>query len=196
MSGENKTILVYGPPMSGKSINREALKAYFKADTVIDDPSLFELGRNFNGIRLVLANDKDLAFERKGKERSMLVPDESYKVSEVREILGSDWIEPCANWKPIQKTDFDRFFDLLGHYPKLKGYWDREKRGCDLDRVERSLGVLSSGEVVLLRCLVSIWMGGLGNSTRHFKIDFTDLAGLGSDALSPLIDWLNKPCWP
>lgn len=198
MEGNYHSVLVWGPPCSGKTINRDAIKEYFGCDEVVDDPLRdgFELGGIRSGRVLVLASSRQISIERQGESRREFEPDLAYPIATVKGLLGGKWIEPVANYEPPRKSDFDRFFDLLESYPRLKGYWNRERRECDVDSAKRDFGVLSSGEWTILQCLVSIWMGGLGPSSKAFKLDFTALASIGVDALQPLIEWLAEPCWP
>lgn len=97
MSGENKdfyAVLVWGPPCSGKTINLESIKHLFNCTDVIDDPSPFGLGVIKTGRVLVLANNREVAVERKGEPRQVFVPDEAYPIATVKGLLGDKWIEP------------------------------------------------------------------------------------------------------
>jgi hypothetical protein len=89
-----------------------------------------------------------------------------------------------------------RFFDeLLAHYPRLAEFWDREERSFDDERAERSMGVLSPGEAVVLKVLASIWMG-CAPELSLYKIDVTDLAVLSPEWRAPLVEWILNPFWP
>ena len=94
-----------------------------------------------------------------------------------------------------------KFKELLEkHYWFLKQYWVWNASGSgelQLEAARASLGKLSSGERVILCCLVAIWCGGLGKGMAAFKIDFSDLYGYVDPAeRKPLLEWLVDPFWP
>jgi len=86
-----------------------------------------------------------------------------------------------------------KFFKLLSHYPTLAHHWNTEKEELDIDQVEAAIGKLSSGEVVILNILVSIW---LGSARDKHTIDITDLAAIDIHSKKPIIEWLIDPYWP
>ncbi len=87
-----------------------------------------------------------------------------------------------------------RFFDgLLAKYPRLEEFWDRERREFNDIRAKKQMGVLSSGEKVVLKALASIWMG---SSNGKFDLNFSDVADLSPSFRKPLVEWLINPWWP
>lgn len=88
-----------------------------------------------------------------------------------------------------------QFFDLLEHYPRFTGFWSREHREYNDDAVTEALGTCSSGEIVILKCLVTIWRGNAGPNSE-FQIDLAELAIVNSNNRRPLLLWLAEPFWP
>lgn len=87
-----------------------------------------------------------------------------------------------------------RFFDeLLAKYPRLEEFWGREEESFLDEKAVKGMGVLSSGEKVVLKALASIWMG---NSRGEFDLDFTDVAELSPTWRQPLVAWLCNPFFP
>lgn len=90
-------------------------------------------------------------------------------------------------------NEYDRFFELLNHYPFLKSYWSRGENECDIERLKNDAsGILSKGESVLAAAMLSIWT----HSGAHLPLDFSDLGALDEDARKPLIEWLREPFFP
>lgn len=193
MDKKCESVLVWGPPCTGKTINREAMMEYFGCDQVVDDPSCYELGMISEGRVLVLALDRDLTVHRHGEKPSAFDPDQAYPVATVKGLLGDKWIDPDPDWRAPRKSDKDRFFELLDRYPEnLQRFWNRERGECDLTLLRRA-GYLSTGESLIVKCLAAIWTR---SGQSNFRIDITDLAALDRQARQPLIDWLSDPCWP
>jgi hypothetical protein len=86
-----------------------------------------------------------------------------------------------------------RFYQFIeSNYPALSRYWDTRTDECDLEAVNRDLGVLSKGESVILTALVAMWT----RDDRQYPVGFTDLAALSDDAKDPLLNLLATPIWP
>jgi hypothetical protein len=94
------------------------------------------------------------------------------------------------------------FMEMLqAHYPRLKQYWSCEPGRSPELRIgdaKHSLasGVLCSGECVILKALVAIWLGGVPSTHPEFLLDFSDLATLDRAVRLPLVQWLADPYWP
>jgi hypothetical protein len=187
MSGEIKTVLVWGSPCTGKTINRDAMMEFFACDAVLDDPSREVLGLIKGGRVLVLSPDRDLFLARFGEDPCAFDPDVAYPIAAVERLLGDRWIDP----EP-RKSDIDRFWELLDNYPRLCGFWDREARECDIGRICNA-GYLTAGESLILKVLTAIFTR---SGRAEFRVDFTDLAALDREARQPLLDWVADPCWP
>jgi len=79
-------VIVYGPPMSGKTLNKEILAEHFKCDAVFDGVEgnkVFE----YSGRCLVLSNQPKVSgMEVNGAE--------IVHVERVKELIGDAWREP------------------------------------------------------------------------------------------------------
>ena len=85
-----------------------------------------------------------------------------------------------------------QFKELLARYPRIYQYWQFDSRDCDLEAVERDIGAMSSGEQIMLRFFVGVWM-----HENKLDLDFTDIASnLDKEDLQVIIDWLQDPVWP
>lgn len=83
------------------------------------------------------------------------------------------------------------FKELLQRYPRFVSYWDFDNRTCELEAVERDIGVMSSGEQIMLRFFVAVWLHDNG------KFDFIDAArSLDTPDRQVIIDWLSNPVLP
>lgn len=60
------------------------------------------------------------------------------------------------------------------------------------DAVERYLGVASSGEAIMARFVLGVWL-----HSDKFDFDFTDAAAkLDAKEMQVVIDWMANPFWP
>ena len=98
MSAESSSVLVFGGPRTGKTLNRDAIKAYFGCDHIWDEPSRFELARLLPGKTLILSSYRDLVMEARGKPACVFVPDVECRVAHVSRWLGEKWIAPIMNF--------------------------------------------------------------------------------------------------
>lgn len=88
-----------------------------------------------------------------------------------------------------------RLFELLENYPRFDGLWNQEAREYDASAVGNTLATCSRGEVVILKCILTIW-GGNAGSDGEFMIDIAGLATLDKENRRPLVQWLAAPFWP
>ena len=84
------------------------------------------------------------------------------------------------------------FKQLLSQYPRLETYWDFNTRDCDLERLRSDLGMLSTGEAVMARFLIAVWLG-------ENKLDFDLIEAaktLDSVHLEVIANWVSGPEFP
>ena len=90
-----------------------------------------------------------------------------------------------------KKSDRARYKDLFFSFPTLRKFWDESFNRTDIGAMCSARG-LSSGEGIIVKCLVSIWRGtGEGQ-----LVDFTDVACLPPETRKPLVMYLVNPCKP
>ncbi len=66
-----------------------------------------------------------------------------------------------------------QFASLLDTQPRLKPYWDFEKREVDIKALEKGMGVMSHGERVMAQFLLGIWF-----NENRYKFDLFDAVGV------------------
>ena len=85
-----------------------------------------------------------------------------------------------------------QFKQMLSNYPVLAAYWDFDSRSCDLEAIEKDLGVLSHGEQIMLRFFVNVWLG-----ENQFNFDLIDATrALDDGNLDDIRQWLATPVFP
>lgn len=87
-----------------------------------------------------------------------------------------------------------RFFDLLENYPEFSQCWDARLRESRPDRVAAAERYGSTGEQVIIRCLMSIWLGRTDRDSLGVTI--AEIANLSPSHRAPLVAWLAAPWWP
>ena len=85
------------------------------------------------------------------------------------------------------------FKEMIDRYPSLSCYWDFENSSCDLDAIKASLSVLSSGEALMMRFFVSVWLGE--NTTIPFDV-IDAVKTLDTPELEIIRQWLDNPVFP
>jgi len=88
--------------------------------------------------------------------------------------------------------DQREFKELLDQFPRLISYWDFNKRECDLERLKSDMSALSTGEAIVARFLVGVW---LGENQLNFDI-FDASKSLDSESYQRIVAWLNNPFFP
>ncbi len=88
-------------------------------------------------------------------------------------------------------TEKEKFKRMLKKYPSLRGFWKEIEGNFDTKGASVAVG-LSPSELVILKCLSSIW-GGASNGN---DVDFTDIAALSIEDRKPLVEFLVNPFWP
>lgn len=80
---KKEIVIVYGPPKSGKTLNRDAIAKHYSCDAIFDGDDAYQI-MNHEGRCLVLANEPSV----KGLQVRWpeIVPIES-----VKEALGEEW---------------------------------------------------------------------------------------------------------
>ncbi len=74
----------------------------------------------------------------------------------------------------------------------LLSIFDFKQRVYVPDRLERFLGVASSGEAIMARFVVGVW-----RHDNHYEFDYIDAAKtLDYSHMSVITDWLDNPFWP
>jgi len=91
-------VIIVGGFSTGKTLNKGAIKRYFRCDECYDCPGE-ELGirKSQAGRILILTTDADVKDPRGTLKRKPRMEGVRVSVSQVRELLGSAWIEPVAN---------------------------------------------------------------------------------------------------
>lgn len=85
-----------------------------------------------------------------------------------------------------------QFKQMLDRYPRFIAYWDFNDRSVDLDAVNREIGVMSSGEQLMLQFFVSVWCGD-----NELGFDLIDAAkSLDDSDRKVIVDWLTNPVFP
>lgn len=85
-----------------------------------------------------------------------------------------------------------QFHEMLSPYPQLAKYWNFQNRDCDLDAIEKAIGVLSTGEQHMLRFFVALW---LGENRLHFDL-INALKTLDTPEVTIIQQWAADPFWP
>jgi hypothetical protein len=88
-----------------------------------------------------------------------------------------------------EQRQFKKLIDL---YPLLASYWDFDQRECDLAAIKADIGALSSGEQIMLRFFVAVWLGE--NRLNFDLIEATKTLDDGN--LDDIRQWLNQPVFP
>lgn len=84
------------------------------------------------------------------------------------------------------------FKELLDRYPRFITYWNFEKREVKLEAIKQDIGAMSSGEQIMIRFFVGVWL-----HDNKLDLDFTDIArNLDKEDLQVIVDWLQNPVWP
>ena len=81
---------------------------------------------------------------------------------------------------------------LLTQYPRLYGYWDFDKRDCDIDALNKAMGALSSGEQIMAAFFMAVWTG---ESDTSFSI-VAAAKTLDPEHCQVIADWLAAPFFP
>ena len=76
-------VIVYGPPKSGKTLNRDAIAKHYSCDAIFDGDDAYRI-RNHEGRCLVLANEPSV-------EGMKIYGAEIVPVESVKEALGEEW---------------------------------------------------------------------------------------------------------
>lgn len=95
---DNYTV-VYGPPASGKTLNRDRIADLLDCDEVMDDEPFIRTRLEYHQspVRhlLILSPDRHVRDPR--ERRRFLPPHCSISIDEVKSRLGSRWVEPNPN---------------------------------------------------------------------------------------------------
>jgi len=87
-------------------------------------------------------------------------------------------------------TEYDRFFKMLDTCPRIAGLWDRENRSLDVERFEKELKLMSSGERHLAKFFVGVWLGD-----NRYGFDLIEAVHALSDR-GVISDWIENPFFP
>ena len=105
------------------------------------------------------------------------------------QVYSSDMV---MNVYPELSPEQRRFERLLVQYPRLYGYWDFDKRDCDIDALNKAMGTLSSGEQIMAAFFMSVWTG---NGDTSFSI-VAAAKTLDPEHCQVIADWLAAPFFP
>lgn len=87
-------------------------------------------------------------------------------------------------------NEYERFFKMLDKTPRIAGLWDRENRSLDVERFEKELRLMSSGESHLARFFAGIWLG-----ENRYDFDLIEAVHVLSDR-KIISDWIENPVFP
>lgn len=87
-------------------------------------------------------------------------------------------------------TEYDHFFKMLDKSPRIAGFWDRENRSLDIERFEKELKLMSSGERYLAKFLAGVWLGD-----NRYGFDLIEAVHVLSDR-KIISDWIENPVFP
>ena len=87
-------------------------------------------------------------------------------------------------------TEYDRFFKMLDTCPRLTDLWDRENQSMDVERFEKELGLMSSGEAHLARFFAGVWLGD-----NKYGFDLLEAVHVLSDRTA-ISAWIENPFFP
>lgn len=87
-------------------------------------------------------------------------------------------------------TEYDRFFQMLDTCPRLANLWDRENRSMDIERFEKKLKLMSSGERHLAKFFAGVWLG-----ENKYDFDLLEAVHVLSDR-KIISDWIKNPFFP
>ncbi|NOS74740.1 MAG: hypothetical protein HOP36_09445 [Methyloglobulus sp.] len=86
-----------------------------------------------------------------------------------------------------------RFFEMVGRYPRISHLWDIGEGEFKPDLFESELGVMSSGEVQIAKFFASVWF----HDNSRYGFDLVDaVAVLDSNERGLIIAWIQDPFWP
>lgn len=86
-----------------------------------------------------------------------------------------------------------RFFEMVGRYPRISHLWDVVEGELKPDLFESELAVMSSGEVQIAKFFASVWF----HDNSRYGFDLVDaVAVLDSNERGLIIAWIQDPFWP
>ncbi|MDC9615493.1 hypothetical protein PSI19_16775 [Xenorhabdus khoisanae] len=87
-----------------------------------------------------------------------------------------------------------KFFKVMSqHHPRLVGVWDWQNRSVDVATFENAIKVMSHGEQIFARFLLSLWFG----EDKETKFSFMEAADILDNSQRQFIaEWLIDPWWP
>lgn len=85
-----------------------------------------------------------------------------------------------------------RFFAMLEKFPRISGYWDREKAELDIDRLKSAIASMSAGEQAVARFLAGVWLNDniFGFDVIEHSKDF------GIVGWAIFKEWVDDPFYP
>jgi len=86
-----------------------------------------------------------------------------------------------------------RFFLMLQKAPRIAELWSPQTAELRIERFERALNVMSSGECLLAQFFAAVWF----NRADRYGFDVVDAATrLDPEHRQIIIDWLTAPFYP
>ncbi len=97
-------VVIYGPPESGKTINRVALVKHYKCDHVFDSGFDDMQIEESKGRVMVLSHFPEIPDPRyRGRKRPALrpriKPSLAVSVAEAKIAIGNEWVDPIPNYR-------------------------------------------------------------------------------------------------
>ena len=87
----------------------------------------------------------------------------------------------------------ERFFMMLERAPRLKRFWDKDKKILDINAFEHALGVMSSSEMQIAKFFASVWI----NNNTKYGFDLVDaLESIDENSTEIIVEWIENPFWP
>lgn len=104
-------LVIYGPPGSGKTLNREALRAHYKCATVVDDWPQRRMLREVSGCVLILSGADHVCDPRDRRRRLKC---RYISIGDAAKALGAAWVAPVPGWSECALR-WDSFTDEKGN---------------------------------------------------------------------------------
>ena len=87
---------------------------------------------------------------------------------------------------------YDLFFQMLKKCPRIAYLWDRETRELDVERFEKDVKGMSSGEIHLAKFFAGVWL----NNNRYGFDLIAAMQVLDTNNRRIISDWIEHPVFP
>lgn len=86
----------------------------------------------------------------------------------------------------------DRFFQMLNKCPRITYLWDKETQELDVERFERDVKGMSSGEIHLAKFFAGVWF----NNNRYGFDLIAAMQVLDTNNQRIISAWIEHPFFP